>query len=341
MSSARVVLIDDDYDFLTETAAVLRDAGMQAHICERSSSAFRQVRYLNPDAVLLDLDMPHVSGFQVLKQLRGASRTEQIPVLLLTAHDNPPIRIRGFEQGLDDFISKPFTPRELVLRLHAVIRRYDRRQTGICGFPTGPAALGALEQEMQRWYGSRAQARDDAIKDAVHESIPILRLLFIELTQFQEFVRTHPDKQSELRELWRLSAHRIRQSCTTDCARFSPVSLEPEPGLVLILPEANRIDPDYNQVSAAAHDTGVPEPVETLPLPRLLRSINRGLRSITGGHDFLASGQSGLVTRPAPDIRILLLQISGLRPVQPEDVLRWARNHLADIPPGNFQRVDV
>ncbi len=143
-----IALVDDDVEFLENTAAVLGACGCETFLCHRPNLAFRFLRRLEPDAVLLDLDMPDRSGFQVLAQLRAARRTARLPVLLLTAHDTPDARVTGFETGLDDFVTKPFFGRELLHRLEAVVRRHREsvQQRSMIGADAFDARLSA-----ERW----------------------------------------------------------------------------------------------------------------------------------------------------------------------------------------------
>ena len=96
----------------------------------RPALAFRRIRLRMPDVVILDQDMPRRTGLEVLAQIRAAPLTWDLPVLLLTALARRDLLIRGFEQGLDDFITKPFDSAELTLRIRALAaraRRVDRR----------------------------------------------------------------------------------------------------------------------------------------------------------------------------------------------------------------------
>lgn len=138
-----VVLVDDDLDFLDQTEDFLRSRGFETYACSSSLKAFRQIALRNPAAVLLDLDMPRKSGFDILRCVRSSPITKKLPVLLLTAHPPGEKSAKGFEEGLDDFISKPFRPEELVHRLNVLISRYKDFLSllGPTGFPAIPSSV--------------------------------------------------------------------------------------------------------------------------------------------------------------------------------------------------------
>lgn len=137
-----IALVDDDLPFLSETAARIQTLGFRPAIWFRPRLAFRFLRRALPDAVLLDLDMPYESGYQILDKLRSCSRTARIPVLLLTWRDEQDARIEGFERGLDDFLAKPFHSAELRLRLEAVLQRHRESAAEQSGAGFAPLAPG-------------------------------------------------------------------------------------------------------------------------------------------------------------------------------------------------------
>lgn len=151
--SPLIALVDDDLPFLNETAARIQSLGFRAAIWFRPRLAFRFLRRALPDAVLLDLDMPYESGYQILDKLRSCSRTARIPVLLLTWRDEQDARIEGFERGLDDFLAKPFHSAELRLRLEAVLRRHRESAAEQSG--AGFARLAAGRKFQGRIYALR------------------------------------------------------------------------------------------------------------------------------------------------------------------------------------------
>ena len=100
---------------------------MEAEGFERPSSFWRALEERQPDLVLLDIMLPEEDGLSVLKKLRATPRTAKLPVIMLTARGEDVDRILGLELGADDYLGKPFNPRELLARIHAVLRRRPRQ----------------------------------------------------------------------------------------------------------------------------------------------------------------------------------------------------------------------
>jgi two-component system phosphate regulon response regulator PhoB len=124
--SHRILIADDEPDVLTLVGTNLRAAGFQIVTAPDGSHALAQARREPPDLAVLDVMMPDMNGFEVCRELKRHSETADIAILLLTARSEEVDRILGFELGIDDYMTKPFSPRELVLRIKAILRR---RQT--------------------------------------------------------------------------------------------------------------------------------------------------------------------------------------------------------------------
>ncbi len=123
MSGERILVVDDEPDILSLLVYQFSREGYRVSTAVNGQSAISTARDERPDAVVLDLMLPDVDGYQVLKTLREDEDTREIPVLLLTARKEEEERIRGFEHGADDYVTKPFSARELVLRVQALLRR--------------------------------------------------------------------------------------------------------------------------------------------------------------------------------------------------------------------------
>lgn len=121
--SPTVLIVDDETDVVDLVRYKLHGAGFQVITASDGLEALRQAREHRPDLIVLDLMLPHMHGEEVCRQLKAGPDTAAIPVLMLTAKGQPAERIAGLEIGADDYISKPFSPRELVLRVEAVLRR--------------------------------------------------------------------------------------------------------------------------------------------------------------------------------------------------------------------------
>ena len=117
----RVLVVDDDATVRDVVARYLGDAGYQVDVAADGDSALQAAARDHPDAVVLDLMLPGTGGLDVCRALR----TGQVPpaIIMLTALGEEDDRIRGLELGADDYVSKPFSPRELVLRVGSVLRR--------------------------------------------------------------------------------------------------------------------------------------------------------------------------------------------------------------------------
>jgi len=118
-----VVVVEDDANIAGLVELYLRDGGFRVSIAERGEKALDLIRARPPSLVVLDVGLAgELDGFDVCTALRAHS---QVPILMLTARDGEDDRIRGFEVGADDYLVKPFSPRELVVRVRAILRRAD------------------------------------------------------------------------------------------------------------------------------------------------------------------------------------------------------------------------
>lgn len=124
MNEAPLILIVDDEEDVRELVGInLRKAGFQTDEAGDGLSALLHVGERKPAAIVLDVMMPGQDGLQVCQLLRGNPETSQIPIIMLTARGQAEDRILGLEKGADDYLSKPFSPKELVLRVGALLRR--------------------------------------------------------------------------------------------------------------------------------------------------------------------------------------------------------------------------
>ncbi|MDQ6925485.1 MAG: response regulator transcription factor [Candidatus Eremiobacteraeota bacterium] len=119
----RVLVVDDEPDIVALVAYHLARAGYQVATAAAGGEALAQAGREPPALVVLDLMLPDRSGFEVLEQLRASEETRRVAVLMLTARGGEADRIRGLSLGADDYLAKPFSPQELVLRVGAILRR--------------------------------------------------------------------------------------------------------------------------------------------------------------------------------------------------------------------------
>ena len=123
MSDAHILVVDDEPDITALVAYHLARAGYRVKTAATGPEALEAVRAEPPDLVVLDLMLPGRSGLEVLAELRRREETRDIGVILLTARREEVDRIKGLSEGADDYLTKPFSPEELVLRVKAVLRR--------------------------------------------------------------------------------------------------------------------------------------------------------------------------------------------------------------------------
>jgi two-component system alkaline phosphatase synthesis response regulator PhoP len=122
MATGTILVVDDEPKVCDLLKVYLERSGFGVVCAANGGSALAEVERRRPDLVLLDLNLPGTDGLEVCKTLR---KTSDIPIIMLTARDEEPDRIVGLELGADDYVTKPFSPREVVARVKAVLRRRD------------------------------------------------------------------------------------------------------------------------------------------------------------------------------------------------------------------------
>ena len=120
---ARILVVEDERDIAALISYHLTKEGYRVRTAEGGTEALEAVTSERPDIVLLDLMLPGFSGYEVLTEMRRRPQLAEVPIIVLTARREEADRIKGFELGADDYLTKPFSPRELVLRVAAVLRR--------------------------------------------------------------------------------------------------------------------------------------------------------------------------------------------------------------------------
>jgi two-component system, OmpR family, phosphate regulon response regulator PhoB len=124
-----ILVVDDEADVLDLVRYHLNRAGFDVDVASSGTAALLAARQRRPDAIVLDIMLPQMSGTEVFRKLRLEIDTAQIPVWMLTAKGLLSERIAGLELGVDDYITKPFSPRELVLRVQNLLRRIRETRT--------------------------------------------------------------------------------------------------------------------------------------------------------------------------------------------------------------------
>lgn len=122
MNKTKILLVDDDPNIRQLVSLYLTREGFEVEEAQRGDEALKQFKAAAPSLILLDIMLPGIDGWQVCREVRKVSN---IPIIMLTAKDETFDKVLGLELGADDYLSKPFEPKELVARIKAVIRRYQ------------------------------------------------------------------------------------------------------------------------------------------------------------------------------------------------------------------------
>ena len=137
----RVLVVDDEPDLLELVRFHLTQAGFEVETARDGRRGLEAIRRRRPGLVVLDWMLPDLSGTEVCRQLRADPQLRDLPILLLTAKAEEVDRVVGFELGADDYVTKPFSPRELALRVQAILRRSSGEQVPSDVLERGPIAL--------------------------------------------------------------------------------------------------------------------------------------------------------------------------------------------------------
>lgn len=128
MTQEFILLVDDEENITDLSRMYLERDGFITRSQTNGLAAIEEIRHDQPALVVLDLMLPGMDGFEICKKLRAENN--QVPIILLTARDEDVDKILGLELGADDYMTKPFNPRELVARVKSIFRRIDRPQSG-------------------------------------------------------------------------------------------------------------------------------------------------------------------------------------------------------------------
>lgn len=137
----RILIAEDDRDIAELVAHYLQKAGWTPHVASAGDEALAYARATPVDLVLLDVMLPGLSGIEVCRALRADKTTAGVPIIMLTARAEEADRVTGLETGADDYISKPFSPNELVARIRALMRRSHRAEPAETTLKCGPIVM--------------------------------------------------------------------------------------------------------------------------------------------------------------------------------------------------------
>jgi phosphate regulon transcriptional regulator PhoB len=145
MAKGQVLVIDDEKDLIELARYNLEKDGFEVKSAQDGESGLAAAINGHPDIILIDLMLPGIDGLDVCRSLRADNRTARIPIIMLTAKSAESDRVLGLELGADDYVTKPFSPRELIARIKAVLRRSSAPQ-----LPSDRIHFGALTIDPER-----------------------------------------------------------------------------------------------------------------------------------------------------------------------------------------------
>jgi two-component system, OmpR family, alkaline phosphatase synthesis response regulator PhoP len=149
MSKANILVVDDEADILELLRYNLSREGHQVTIAASGEQALKLVKQNPPDAIILDLMLPGVDGLDLCRTLKSNVETVNIPIIMLTAKDTEADVVTGLELGADDYITKPFSPRVVLARLKAVLRRVSAPETAGGSLQFGSLQIVAEKHEVR------------------------------------------------------------------------------------------------------------------------------------------------------------------------------------------------
>jgi two-component system phosphate regulon response regulator PhoB len=199
-----VLLVDDEKDLLSLVDFNLRTAGFETRLATSGDEALRELRRRVPDLVLLDVMLPDLSGTEVCRHIKADPRTKHVPVVMLTAKGDEVDRVVGFELGADDYVTKPFSVRELILRLRAVLRRAGGRAP-----ERPPPEVGPLRVDL------------DAHRAYVDgEEVQLTPLEFRLLVTFMSRLGRVQSREQLLEDVWEMSSEVETRTVDTHVKRL-------------------------------------------------------------------------------------------------------------------------
>lgn len=145
MAKRKILVVDDELQVCQLVQDILEQNGFAVTACHTTDEAFAKMRSGLPDLIILDLRLPTIGGLEFCRQLKTDSKTQKIPVIMVTVQDTETDRVIGLEAGADDYLTKPFGQRELLARIKAIFRRID-----MLSQPPDPVLkIGQLEIDLE------------------------------------------------------------------------------------------------------------------------------------------------------------------------------------------------
>ncbi len=200
-----VLIVDDERDLVSLLDFNLRQAGFETLLAQSGEEALAQLRRRVPDLILLDLMLPDLSGIEICRRVKSDPRTRSVPVVMLTARSDEVDRVVGFELGADDYVTKPFSVRELALRLKAVLRR---------------AAAPAAEQRPVAEVGPIRVDLDAHRAWVAEAEVELTALEFKLLTTFMARLGRVQSRDQLLTDVWEMSTEVETRTVDTHVKRL-------------------------------------------------------------------------------------------------------------------------
>jgi len=201
----RLLVVEDESDIAALLSHVFSKEGFEVGVAKDGLSALEALRRKTPDLVVLDWMLPELSGIEVLKEMRARPETRMVPVILLTARREEIDRVLGLELGADDYVTKPFSSRELVLRIRGLLKRGERKADP----KEGSLRLGPIE-----------------IFTADHRAVVGGKILSLTLTEFrllEDLVRARGrvrTRETLLSEVWGYDSEVLSRTVDTHVRRL-------------------------------------------------------------------------------------------------------------------------
>src|SRR5437870_2377937 len=151
---ARILVVEDDPDIADLIAHYLQQAGHTVDRLNAGGEAIRRVRSTTPDLIILDIMLPGIDGLRICQGLRSDADTARTPIIMVTARAEESDRVGGLELGADDYVTKPFSPKELTARVSALLRRVERPS-----MPSVVLRYGTISMDLDR-HAVKANDRD-------------------------------------------------------------------------------------------------------------------------------------------------------------------------------------
>ena len=204
--SVKILIIEDEPDIRRNLEYNLGREGFNASSVGTLDKAYKKIKSKKFDLILLDLMLPDGSGLDLCKKIKSNSETEATPIIILTAKDDEVDKVVGFELGADDYVTKPFSVRELILRIKAILKRSDTKTKEVV--------------EVERQFGD---LKIDVDSHEVHVDSQLIELTALEFRLLKELVDKRGRVQSRdqlLSEVWGYNAEVTTRTVDTHIKRL-------------------------------------------------------------------------------------------------------------------------